>query len=94
MTMNKDKLISIVSRKTNIPKVATSEVIDVALKSITEALAAGDGVSIRGFGNLECKMRKERMAHSPKTGEPIQVPKRRVVVFRAGKNLKDAVSGR
>lgn len=94
MTMNKDKLISAVSKMTGIKKQVAGEVIQAALESVTEILAAGNNVSIRGFGNLECKIRKERTAHSPKTGEPIQDPKRRAVVFHAGKGLKAAVSSK
>lgn len=94
MIMNKDKLISVVSAKTGTKKQLVGEIVDAALESVTETLATGNEVSIRGFGRLECRMRKERVAHSPKTGEPIQVPSRRAVVFHVGKVLKSAVSGK
>ena len=91
--MNKDQLINSVAEKTGATKAMSRTIIDATLDSIVETAAAGESVSLVGFGIFECKNRKPRVAHSPKTGEEIQVPARKAVVFRAGKRLKDAVSG-
>jgi nucleoid DNA-binding protein len=56
------------------------------------ALASGDGVELRGLGSLEVKTHPERRAHVPRMGEPVTVPPRRYVVFKAGRELKKALA--
>jgi nucleoid DNA-binding protein len=56
------------------------------------ALASGDGVELRGLGSREVKTHPERRARVPRTGEPVIVPPRRYVVFKAGRELKTALS--
>ena len=58
--MNKTELINEVAEKACITKKATEMVINALVGSITEALAAGDKVSIIGFGTFEVKERKAR----------------------------------
>ena len=92
--MNKDQLINSVAERTGATRAMSRTIIDAALDSIVEAAAAKESVSLVGFGTFECRNRKPRIAHSPKTGEEIQVPARTVIVFRAGKRLKEAAAGK
>lgn len=92
--MNKDQLINSVAERTGATRAMSRTIIDAALDSIVEAAAAKEYVSLVGFGTFECRNRKPRIAHSPMTGEAIQVPARTVVVFRAGKRLKEAAAGK
>ena len=92
--MNKDQLINSVAERTGATKAMSRTIIDAALDSIEEAAAAKEYVSLVGIGTFECRNRKPRIAHSPMTGEAIQVPARTVVVFRAGKRLKEAAAGK
>jgi len=93
MTRNKQDLITAISEKTGVTKREAAKMVDAMLEYVIETLESGDSISIRGYGALECKIRKERTAYSPKTGEPIQVPRRRAVVFHAGTCLKNCVPG-
>ena len=60
--------------------------------AITEALVAGDSVSLVGFGKFEVKNRSEKMGINPRTKEPMKIAASKLPAFRAGKALKDAVA--
>lgn len=94
MLINKTELISAISEKSGLSKKAVGAMLDAYIDTVKETVAAGNSVSLTGFGVFECKTRKARTAHSPVSGETIQVPERKAVVFRPGKHLKDAVAGK
>lgn len=60
---------------------------------IAEELTAGRSVTIPGFGTFEVHIAAARTGRNPSTGEPIQIPAHRRVVFRSGKGLKARVAG-
>ena len=64
--------------------------VDAFLAAVKEALARGEGIEIRGFGTFKVRHRKARRGN-PKTGEPVEVPARRVPVFRPSKLLCNRV---
>ena len=63
------------------------------LPAITAALADGERVQLVGFGSFEVKTRAERLGRNPQTGESVPIPASKSPVFKAAKNLKDAVNG-
>ena len=63
---------------------ATTQII----ASMTAVLAVGEVIELRGLGTLEPRERKAHKARNPKTGETVDVPARRRVVFHPGKELK------
>ncbi|WP_366914721.1 HU family DNA-binding protein [uncultured Meiothermus sp.] len=89
--MTKTDLVEAVAAQTGLRKLAAHAAIEALLLSIQAALADGQAVSLPGFGSLELADRKERLGVRPGTSEPIIIPAKRVVVFRAAKALKDAV---
>lgn len=89
--MNKTELINEVAEKACVTKKATEEVINALVGSITEALAAGDKVTIIGFGTFEVKERKGHEGTNPRTGEKITIEGYKAPVFKAGKQLKAMV---
>ena len=66
-------------------------VIDAFLAAVKEALARGDGIELRGFGTFKVRHRKPRTARNPRTGEPVEVPPRRVPVFNPSRLLRNRV---
>ena len=58
-----------------------------------DALKEGEKVQLVGFGSFEVKKRAARIGRNPKTKEPIDIPASTVPVFKAGKVLKEVVSG-
>lgn len=89
--MNKPELTRAVSEKADISQTKAGLVVDAFTDAITQVLAAGDAVSLVGFGTFEVKTRAERPGRNPKTGEAMTIPAARVTAFRAGKGLKEAV---
>lgn len=61
------------------------------LETMAQALAAGQRIELRGFGSFAVHQRPARQARNPRTGEAVEVPERRVVHFKPGKALRDAV---
>jgi integration host factor subunit beta len=55
---------------------------------ITDALAHGGRVEIRGFGVFTAKRRNARMGHNPRTGEAVSVKEKTLPFFKAGKELR------
>lgn len=62
------------------------------LNSMRGALARGQRIEIRGFGGFQIHYRKPRTARNPKTGDAVLVPGKYVPHFKAGKELREAVS--
>lgn len=66
-------------------------VLNTALKIITEALVNGERVELRNFGVFKVKTRGPRIGRNPRTGEKVNVPERRVIQFVPGRLLKERV---
>ncbi len=85
------ELIAAVADKAGITKKAAGEAVDAVLSTISEAMAAGDKVTLIGFGTFEVRERKERKGVNPATKEEIIIPAAKVPAFKAGKALKDQI---
>lgn len=92
--MKKTDLISAVAAKAGTSKKDAEKAVNAVLDAITETLAAGESVQIAGFGSFEVRARAEKQGRNPRTGETITVQAAKVPAFKAGKGLKDAVSGK
>lgn len=90
--MTKADLITVVAQKTNLSKKDSDKAVAAVLDAITETLAAGEKVSLVGFGTFEVKERAAREGINPRTKEKIIIPASKLPSFKAGKALKDAVS--
>jgi integration host factor subunit beta len=62
------------------------------LSSMSDALAKGMRVEVRGFGSFSLHYRGKRNAHNPKTGERVITMPKHAVYFKPGKSLKDGVN--
>ncbi|KAF0250526.1 MAG: integration host factor subunit beta [bacterium] len=58
------------------------------IQSMIDALQEGNEIEIRGFGSFRLRSRRARRGRNPKTGESVDVPAKRVVYFKMGKDLK------
>ncbi|MEM7489338.1 MAG: integration host factor subunit beta, partial [Pseudomonadota bacterium] len=68
------------------------KIVNTIFDSITEALAGGDRVELRGFGAFSVKQRDARVGRNPRTGEAVQVEEKHVPFFKAGKLLRDRLN--
>ncbi len=91
--MTKSVLIEKVAEKVEgLTRNQTEIVVDTVFDSIKKALMNGQKIEIRGFGNFRLKTRNPRKARNPKTGESVEVPGQKVLYFKAGKALKEALN--
>jgi len=67
--------------------------VNVVFDSMTEALAKGERIEIRGFGSFWVKQRVAREGRNPRTGALVAVAAKRVPLFKVGKELRYRVDG-
>ena len=65
--------------------------VKAILDSMSDNLATGERIEIRGFGSFSLNYRPPRLGRNPKTGEKVQVEGKYVPHFKAGKELRDRV---
>ena len=70
------------------------KIVNTIFEEITESLALGDRVELRGFGAFSVKERDARMGRNPRTGEPVEVEAKAVPFFKAGKLLRERLNGK
>ncbi|MCK4486496.1 MAG: integration host factor subunit beta [Desulfobacterales bacterium] len=89
--MNKSELIEALRKETGLSRTKATEVVDLFFDEMSNALASGDRVEIRDFCSIYVKNYKGYTGRNPKTGEPTQVPPKKLPFFKCGKELKDRV---
>ena len=90
--MTKSELITALSAA-GFKKAEAAKAIDTIFTAIADKLAAGENVTVSGFGTFSVKNRAEREGRNPATGEIISIPSKKTVSFRAGKVLNEKVNG-
>jgi len=73
------------------PQTEVSEIVLAFLNEVGRELAKGMRIELRKFGRFEVRDHKPRVVANPHTGEPIEVPGRKAVNFRAGTALTNVV---
>lgn len=91
-SMKKADFISIVAEKAGQSKKDTTAVVDKALETIKELLVKGDEISFIGFGSFSIAERAAREGKVPGTNKTYKSPATKVVKFKVGKQLKEAVA--
>lgn len=71
--MTKSEIIDRVADGTGLTKLETEAVINGFLKTVVDALAAGESVELRGFGTFRVKERAPRVGRNPKTGKIVEI---------------------
>ena len=69
-------------------------IVSTIFEEITEAMAQGHRVELRGFGAFSVKRREARVGRNPRTGESVAVEEKFVPFFKTGKLLRDRLNGR
>jgi integration host factor subunit beta len=90
--MTKEELVNHVAATTDLPRSQAATVVKLFVQCITEALAQGDKVEVRGFGSFRLRHRRARAARNPRTGALVQIPAKRVPWFTPGKDLRVLVN--
>jgi integration host factor beta subunit len=91
--MTKSVLIEQLTEKVEgLTKKQVETIINTIFDGMKDALARGEKIEIRGFGNFRIKQRNAKIARNPRTGEKVQVPAKRVLHFKLGKPFHDALN--
>ena len=90
--MKKSDLVKNVAQDLGMDRNALEVVLNRTLGAISDALAAGEQVTINGFGSFVVKTRAARQGRNPRTGETIQIAESKNVSFKAQKALKEQVN--
>ena len=69
-------------------------IVNTIFEEVTDAMARGDRVELRGFGAFSVKKRDARIGRNPRTGETVQVEEKHVPFFKTGKLLRDRLNGK
>lgn len=89
--MNKEDMAGLLAQKARLTKKDAETALDAVFDIITNALSSGEKVQIVGFGAFEVKSRAPRVGRNPKANVPVEIPARKMPVFKPGKPLKEAV---
>ncbi|HBG18470.1 MAG: DNA-binding protein [Desulfobacterales bacterium GWB2_56_26] len=90
--MNKKELIESIAGAADISKAAAEKALNGTLAAIAESLNNGDKVTLVGFGTFSVSKRDARQGRNPQTGKTIKIPAKKVVKFKAGSKLSEAVN--
>ena len=90
--MNKTELIEKIAAGADLSKADAKKALDAILKAIKDALADGDKIALVGFGTFSVSERPAREGINPATKEKIQIAAKKVVKFKAGAELADALN--
>ena len=92
--MTKSGLIKAVAKRFRTISTRDVEVVvNTLFGAMTEALAAGRRIEVRGFGSFTVRRRRARLGRNPKTGTEISVPGKCVPFFTVGNDLRERVNG-
>ncbi len=68
-------------------------IVTAIFDEISQSLARGDRVELRGFGAFSVKNRPARVGRNPRTGEPVEVEEKYVPFFKTGKEMRERLNG-
>ncbi len=91
--MNKSDLATAIAEATGITRSEAARAVEVTFEVIADALKVGADVRLTGFGSFGVADRAARERRNPRTGEAVEIAASRLVKFKPGKGLKDAVTG-
>ena len=89
--MTKVELVGKIASEDGITKSQAEKALDGFVSAVSDALAAGDKITLVGFGTFSVGERAQREGHNPRTGEKIKIPASKVVKFKAGKTLSEKI---
>jgi integration host factor subunit beta len=90
--MTKAELVEEVARAAELTKKDSEVIVEEVFKNIIQALNRGEKIELRGFGSFRVRHRDARRGRNPKTGEPVDIPAKRVPYFKPGKELKELIN--
>ena len=91
MTLTKSDIVENLNNEIGLNKREAKELVDMLFNDIKNILSEGHEVKLSGFGNFQLRDKSSRPGRNPRTGEDVEISARRVVTFKSGQKLKEAV---
>ena len=85
--MTKQELIDIIAQESKLSKADSKKALDAFISATKKALKNGDRITLIGFGTFSVARRAARKGRNPQTGKEIKISAKKVVKFKAGKDL-------
>lgn len=90
--MTKSELIELIGKsQQHLAQRDVELAVKTLLEQMSEALAGGERIEVRGFGSFSLHHRPPRIGRNPKTGEPVSLPGKHVPHFKPGKQMRERV---
>ncbi len=90
--MTKEEVVKRLREKTGLSHNQSTGALELFLESAKEALQRGEKVCLVGFGTFRVKKKNARKCRNPRTGKRVNIPEKRVVVFKPGKAFRELVN--
>ena len=89
--MNKTELINQIAESADISKKAAGDALQAFMAAVTDTMVKGDKLQLIGFGTFSITKRAARSCRNPQTGKSMKIPAKKVVKFKVGSKLAEAV---
>lgn len=89
--MNKTEFINAVAEKSGLSKVDAKKAVEAFVETVSSELKEGGKVALLGFGSFSVDEKSARKGVNPKTKQPIEIPARKSVKFKAGAELTEII---
>lgn len=89
--MNKTEFINAVAEKSGLSKVDAKKAVEAFVETVSSELKEGGKVALLGFGSFSVTEKSARKGVNPKTKQPIEIPARKSVKFKAGAELTEII---
>ena len=89
--MNKTEFINAVAEKSGLSKVDAKKAVEAFVETVSSELKEGGKVALLGFGSFYVAEKSARKGVNPKTKQPIEIPARKSVKFKAGAELTEII---
>jgi len=90
--ITKNTLVSKIADITDLTHSVINQVLNAYTDTVQSELVEGNQLMLHNIGKLEVKERKERTGRNPQTGDPIIIPSKNVIGFKASKPLLDKIN--
>ncbi|WP_019643834.1 integration host factor subunit alpha [Novispirillum itersonii] len=91
-TITRAQLSEAVYQEVGLSRNESSELLEMVLNEISQALAEGAAVKISSFGSFSVRQKGQRVGRNPKTGDEVPILPRKVLVFRPSQQLKAQIN--
>jgi len=90
--VTKKEIVRQIAAELKVDQILTKKIVQRWLNSVIDVIVTDGRIELRNFGVFEVRRRAARKARNPKTNQEVMVPAKRIITFRAGKNISKKLS--